>query len=157
MSKGSIYRRYYCALALTLLVAIALPAAARAQDNTDLTLTPGGKVVSGGDEYRKFCVSCHGPTGKGDGPVATQLKTPPGDLTLLSKNNNGKFPYKQVFDSISGKNLIKTHGTREMPIYSLVLATPPQHGGGGSVRRSQYQVDLEIKRITDYIKSIQQQ
>jgi mono/diheme cytochrome c family protein len=157
MSKRSIYRRHYCALALTLLVAVALSGSVRAQDNTDLTLTPGGKVVSGGEEYRKFCVQCHGPAGKGDGPVASQLKTPPGDLTLLSKNNNGKFPYKQVFDSISGRNLIKSHGTREMPIYSLVFANPPQHGGGGSVRRSQYQVDLEIKRITDYIKSIQQQ
>jgi mono/diheme cytochrome c family protein len=157
MSKGSIYRRHYCALVLTLLVAALLPATVRAQDNTSPTLTPGGKVVSGGDEYRKFCAQCHGPEGKGDGPVASQLKTPPGDLTLLSKNNNGKFPYKHVFDSISGRNLIKTHGTREMPIYALVFANPPQHGGGGSVRKSQYQVDLEIKRITDYIKSIQQQ
>ena len=157
MSKRSIYRRHYCALVLTFFVAAGPPATVRAQDNTDLTLTPGGKVVSGGEEYRKFCAQCHGPAGKGDGPVASELKTPPRDLTLLSKNNNGTFPYKSVFDSISGKNLIKSHGTREMPIYDLALAIPPQHGGGGSVRRSQYQVDLEIKRITDYIKSIQQQ
>ena len=65
MSKSSIYRRHYCALALTLLVAVVLPAAVRAQDNTDLTLTPGGKVVSGGEEYRKFCVQCHGACGEG--------------------------------------------------------------------------------------------
>jgi mono/diheme cytochrome c family protein len=157
MSKGSIYRWRYSPLVLALFLAAGLPAVSHAQDNTDLTLTPGGKVVSGGDEYRKFCAQCHGTNGKGDGPVASELKTPPGDLTLLSKNNNGIFPYKKVFESISGKNVIKSHGTREMPIYSLALAMPPQHGGGGSVRKSQYQIDLEIKRITDYIKSIQQQ
>jgi mono/diheme cytochrome c family protein len=157
MSKRSIYLKLYCGLVLILFVVAGRPASAGAQNDTDLTLTPGGKVVSGGEEYRKFCAQCHGPTGKGDGPVASELKTPPGDLTVLSKKNNGTFPYKQVFDTISGKNVIKSHGTREMPIYSLALAMPPQHGGGGSVRKSQYQVDLEIKRITDYIKSIQQQ
>ena len=157
MSKHSIYLRFYCGLLLMLFVVAGPPATARAQNDADLTLSPGGKVVSGANEYRKYCAQCHGVSGKGDGPVASELKTPPPDLTLLSKNNNGTFPYKSVFDSISGKNLIKSHGTREMPLYDLALAMPPQHGGGGSVRKSPYQVNLEIKRITDYIKSIQQQ
>jgi mono/diheme cytochrome c family protein len=155
MSKRSIYLRLYGGLVLGLFVAAGLPATTHAQNNTDLTVTPRGKVVSGGDEYRKFCAQCHGLSGKGDGPVATELKTPPGDLTLLSKKNNGTFPYQQVYDSISGKSVTKSHGTREMPIYSLELALP-RHPGG-TVRRSEYQVDQEIKRITDYIKSIQQQ
>jgi mono/diheme cytochrome c family protein len=156
MSKRSIDLRFYCGLVLILFVAAGLPATARAQNETDLTLTPSGKVVSGAEEYRKFCAQCHGLTGKGDGPVASELKTPPADLTLLSKKNNGTFPYQQVYDTISGKNVIKSHGTREMPMWSLELAMP-RHGGGGTIRKSQYQVDLEIKRITGYIKSIQQQ
>ena len=150
------YLRLCCGLVLMLFMAAGLPATAHAQNEPDLTLTPGGKVVSGAGEYRKFCAQCHGLSGKGDGPMASELKTPPGDLTVLSKKNNGTFPYKQVFETISGKNVIKSHGTREMPIYSLALSMPPQHGGGGSARKSSYQVDLEIKRITDYIKSIQQ-
>ena len=156
MSKRSIYLRLHCGLLLILFVAAGLPGTARAQDNTDLTLTPGGRVVSGGDEYRKFCAQCHGLTGKGDGPVASELKKSPADLTLLAKKNNGTFPYQHVFDTISGKDVIKSHGTRDMPMWSLELAMP-RHGGGGTIRRSQYQVDQEIKRITDYIKSIQQQ
>jgi mono/diheme cytochrome c family protein len=155
MSKRSIYLRLYCGLVLILFVAAGRPVTTGAQNDTDLTVTPSGKVVSGGDEYRKFCAQCHGLSGKGDGPVASELKTPPGDLTQLSKKNNGTFPYQQVYDTISGKNVIKSHGTREMPAYSLELALP-RHPGG-TVRRSEYQVDLEIKRITDYIKSIQQQ
>ncbi len=30
--------------------------------------------------YEKRCVSCHGASGKGDGPVAQKLKSPPADL-----------------------------------------------------------------------------
>jgi mono/diheme cytochrome c family protein len=156
MSKRSIYLKLYCGLVLILFVAAGRPATTSAQNDTDLTLTPGGKVVSGGDEYRKFCAQCHGLTGKGDGPVASELKKSPADLTLLAKKNNGTFPYQHVFDTISGKDVIKSHGTRDMPMWSLELAMP-RHGGGGTIRRSQYQVDQEIKRITDYIKSIQQQ
>ncbi len=89
--------------------------------------------------------------------MAAQLNTPPGDLTLLSKKNGGTYPYKMVFDTISGKNVIKSHGTRDMPVWSLELSMPRHEGSGGPIRRSQYQVNLEIKRITDYIKSIQQQ
>ncbi len=154
--SSSIYIRLYCGLVLIVFVSVGLPASARAQNDTNLTLTPSGKVVSGGEEYRKFCAQCHGLTGRGDGPVASELKTPPGDLTLLSKKNNGTFPYQHVFDTISGKNEIKAHGSRDMPMWSLELAMP-RHGGGGTIRKSQYQVDLELKRITDYIKSIQQQ
>jgi mono/diheme cytochrome c family protein len=124
---------------------------------TGATVTPSGKVTSGSREYRRLCAQCHGYTAKGDGPVASELKTPPPDLTVLSKNNGGKFPYQHVYDSISGKEVAKAHGTREMPIYYLTLARPQNpFGTGASIQRSQYQVDLEIKRITEYIKSIQQ-
>lgn len=31
--------------------------------------------------YARYCRSCHGPTGKGDGPYAASLTPPPADLT----------------------------------------------------------------------------
>jgi mono/diheme cytochrome c family protein len=43
--------------------------------------------------FYEYCASCHGPMGRGDGPVAGELKTRPTDLTQLAKNNNGQFPY----------------------------------------------------------------
>ena len=33
--------------------------------------------VSGAQMFKEYCAVCHGPSGKGDGPVATALKVPP--------------------------------------------------------------------------------
>ena len=33
------------------------------------------------DNFTTFCVKCHGPSGKGDGPSAATLKTKPRDFT----------------------------------------------------------------------------
>ena len=44
-------------------------------------------VHSGKEMYLKYCASCHGLTGKGDGPVSRDLKVKVPDLTLLKRNN----------------------------------------------------------------------
>src|SRR5713101_3052138 len=49
-----------------------------------------------------YCAVCHGTDGKGGGPAATALKVPPTDLTLLSKNNGGKYPALKVTGAIHG-------------------------------------------------------
>jgi len=99
---------------LVMLLCTLFPRITQAQD---VTLTPSGKVLSGADEYRRYCAQCHGMSGKGDGPVAGELKVPPQDLTLLSKDNGGQFPFQRVYDSISGKNQLKAHGTLELPSF----------------------------------------
>lgn len=71
----------------------------------------------GRDLYYDFCVSCHGWTGKGDGPAGGALKTPPADLTRLSANNGGEFPHSQVKKYIEGEQTIQAHGSRKMPIW----------------------------------------
>ena len=38
-------------------------------------------VTRGGDVYRVYCISCHGPSGAGDGPVAKRGFPPPPPLT----------------------------------------------------------------------------
>jgi mono/diheme cytochrome c family protein len=35
--------------------------------------------------YEKSCVTCHGPSGKGDGPAGKLLKPPPADLAAATK------------------------------------------------------------------------
>jgi mono/diheme cytochrome c family protein len=40
-------------------------------------------------EYVNHCAVCHGVSGKGDGPLATQLKAHVADLTQIQKNNGG--------------------------------------------------------------------
>jgi hypothetical protein len=55
-------------------------------------------------QYQSSCAACHGIDVKGDGPVSTELKTPPADLTVLAKNNNGTFPYDMVYQVIDGRS-----------------------------------------------------
>jgi mono/diheme cytochrome c family protein len=48
-------------------------------------------------EYLNSCAACHGPNGKGDGPMADVLMKRPADLTVLQERNDGEFPYHRVF------------------------------------------------------------
>src|SRR5262245_21304108 len=59
--------------------------------------------LTGSDSYDLYCVSCHGATGLGDGPIATALKKAPADLTTLSRRNGGVFPRAAVTDALAGQ------------------------------------------------------
>jgi hypothetical protein len=74
-------------------------------------------VDVGKGEYDSACAVCHGLDGKGDGYMATQLTVRVPDLTLLAKHNKGIFPFDRVYQVIDGRQEVKAHGTREMPIW----------------------------------------
>jgi mono/diheme cytochrome c family protein len=74
-------------------------------------MIPPGKVTTGALEYRRHCASCHGPNGKGDGPVVAALKKKPADLTQITKGHAGKFPEDWVQNYIDGTDMIPAHGT----------------------------------------------
>jgi mono/diheme cytochrome c family protein len=100
----------------------------------------------GKTEYQSSCAACHGIDAKGNGPVSKELKTPPTDLTVLSKNNNGVFPYDMVYQVIDGRNsTIKSHGTREMPIWGFRFG-PPQA----------FRFKNRILAVIEYLKRIQE-
>jgi len=96
-------------------------------------------------EFTTYCATCHGLDGKGGGPVAEVLKTPPSNLTSLAKENNGVFPYERVFAMIEGREVAVVHG-REMPLwgerYSSEVKKPI--------------VRARILELVTYIKDIQQ-
>ena len=71
----------------------------------------------GRNEFLRSCASCHGVSGKGDGPVAKSLSPPPSDLTRLSEANNGVFPVSRVHEVIDGRIESLIHGTRDMPVW----------------------------------------
>ena len=79
-------------------------------------------------EYQLSCASCHGLDGKGTGPVADALKPRPADLTIMAKKNNGVFPFGRIYDVIDGRQEVKSHGPREMPVWGHRLAPPPAPG-----------------------------
>lgn len=77
----------------------------------------GKKPDIGQREYQEHCVVCHGVAGKGDGPLTTVLKVPTPDVTTLSRNNGGVFPFARVYEAIDGRQQIAAHGTRDMLVW----------------------------------------
>ena len=107
-------------------------------------------VNSGEQMYGTYCAVCHGRDGRGMGPAALALKVPPPDLTILSKNNGGKFPADHVMAVLRFGVTAPAHGTSEMPIWGDLLPTlHPGEAKGGM------QVQQRIKNITAYLKEIQ--
>jgi mono/diheme cytochrome c family protein len=77
---------------------------------------------AGRAEYEAHCLACHGPTGRGDGPESRNLKLPVPDLALVARRNGGEFPLERVRRSIDGRDAIKGHAGRTMPIWGLRFA-----------------------------------
>jgi hypothetical protein len=76
-------------------------------------------------EYLSSCSACHGTDGKGQGPLAAELKIKPADLTTLANRNSGVFPLNAVYETIDGRKPIGSHGTREMPIWGRRYTPSP--------------------------------
>ncbi len=75
-------------------------------------------------DYINYCAACHGADGTGNGPMATELKGKPTDLTVLSRNSDGNFPYLRVYKTIDGtwnEGNLRAHGSDEMPIWGDVF------------------------------------
>ena len=96
--------------------------------------------------FKAYCASCHGITGKGDGPAAKALKTAPADLTKISERNDGKFPDAKVRRYIEGLDEVAAHGSRDMPVWGDVL-----RGIG-----DRDQTTLRIHALTAHVQSIQE-
>ena len=99
----------------------------------------------GRDLYYDFCVSCHGWTGKGDGPAGEALKTPPADLTQLSTRNGGEFPRTKIKRYIEGELPITAHGSRKMPIWGKVFR---KESTGAETR-------MQFFALAEFLESIQ--
>ena len=69
-------------------------------------------------EFRNSCAHCHGVDGKGAGFLIRLFKgVDPGDLTQLTKSNEGEFPLDRIFQTIDGRDEVAAHGEREMPVW----------------------------------------
>lgn len=68
-------------------------------------------------EYEANCATCHGVTGKADGPTASFVTRKVPDLTVLAKNNGGILPVAAMYDVIIGETDVPAHGSRDMPVW----------------------------------------
>lgn len=78
---------------------------------------PSAVVEDGHHAYLNLCGSCHGKSGKGDGPMAPELTNKPIDLTQIARQNKGKFPFWHVYQTVDGRNIPRAHGGPEMPVW----------------------------------------
>ena len=103
----------------------------------------------GHDLFAFYCAPCHGPGGKGDGPVSPALRTPAADLTTIARRNGGTFPAARVESHVTGTGttLIVSHGTREMPVWGPIFrALDPNSDTMNTVR---------IANLIRYLESLQ--
>jgi len=102
--------------------------------------------ASGQEMYTNYCAVCHGKDGKGAGPAAEALKVPPTNLTLLSKNNGGKYPDMKVASSIRGDANLPAHGSKDMPVWGK-LFWGMSHGHEGEVQQRVANLNQSVESL----------
>lgn len=104
-------------------------------------------VASGKITFAKYCGSCHGEDGKGNGPTAKVLTPPPTDLTTLSKTHEGKYPASYISALLKfGRNLA-AHGSPDMPVWGSQFKAIDPTGDPTGQRH--------IDDVVAYLQSIQ--
>ena len=127
-----------------LLAGLLFSGAAFAQE-TDL-----GKEI-----YMDRCAVCHGETGMGDGLVGALFERTPKDLTMLAKNNNGAFPFSEVYQSIDGRREIAGHGWRQMPVWGEYFMEDAIDDRTVSPKDARHVTQGRILSVVYYLQSIQ--
>lgn len=109
------------------------------------------RAEEGATLYATYCASCHGVSGRGDGPVAMSLVTAPLDLTRIAQRSDGLFEGAKVLSAIDGRYEVAAHGSREMPVWGTVFREAhaddpfPIHRGMDDARA-----------LVDYLRTIQE-
>ncbi len=99
--------------------------------------------------FTTHCASCHGSSGRGDGPVAEFLKIPPADLTQIAKQSRGAFPVAQMIRIIDGRQIVRAHGDSKMPVWGDAFSESLTHADEPVVRQ-------KIEALVKYLQSIQE-
>lgn len=128
-----------CVLSGTLLA----PASSRAADYAQ---------YSGAQLYARFCASCHGKTGVGDGTVAPSLGVLVPDLTEISRRHRGAFPEEQIMRIIDGRQPIGPHGSRTMPVWGYEFQSQGEWTAEGAQQTNEI-----VRRLAQFIRSLQKE
>jgi mono/diheme cytochrome c family protein len=102
--------------------------------------------LQGVDLYRAHCASCHGVDGRGNGPVAPALNTPPPDLTRIAERNGGIFPLERIKKIIAGDQMVSAHGSHEMPVWGPIFHQVEEDRDYGNVR---------LQNLAEYLRTLQ--
>ncbi len=120
------------------------PAQAPTVKHVPITNAPSN---SGQEMFHSYCAVCHGTDGKGNGPAASAMKTPPTDLTVLAKKNGGKYPADHVAAVIRGQAATPSHGSQDMPVWGPLFSSISQG--------HEAQVQQRVTNLVKYIETLQ--
>lgn len=141
----------FISLAVILIIISAFAAAqqAPAQGSTTIKHVPITNTPSnsGKEMFNSYCAVCHGKDGKGTGPAAPAMKTPPTDLAALAKQNGGKYPASHVAAVIKGQAMTPAHGSQDMPVWGPLFSSISQG--------HESQVQQRITNLVTYIEGLQ--
>ena len=110
------------------------------------------RLTHGEDLFNELCAVCHGVSGKGDGPAASELTKTVPDLTLLAANNGGEFPFERLEDFITGEERVYAHGTIDMPVWGRAFQEVRQDW---SDVKAIHFAKHKIYDIVEYIETLQ--
>lgn len=114
-------------------------------ESLQLLSTP---ATDGKELFRAHCATCHGVTGRGDGPLGDRLRRVPPDLTKFTARNGGVFPSERLYQIIDGRG-VPSHVDREMPIWGEVFKA----AAGPSTPAA---VKARIDAIVRFLEAIQE-
>ena len=145
--RRSIYS-FKSAIALAVLLIGVVSSPSIAQDEG------GDGVGSAERDFRLYCSTCHGESGRGDGPKTFGLSGPAPDLTGLSLRNGGVFPRERLQAIIDGREILKNHGEREMPVWGLWFKMEAEEDLGGA-EGDEGTVQRRIMALIDFLQTLQ--
>jgi mono/diheme cytochrome c family protein len=107
-----------------------------------------GPAANGADLFRTYCAACHGREAKGDGPVASSLRKPPPDLTLIAQRNGGTFAPDLVYRIVDGRSPVAGHGGGDMPVWGDAFSRSREG-------TSEEAVKMRVDALVSFLRSIQ--
>jgi mono/diheme cytochrome c family protein len=105
-------------------------------------------------DFRLYCSNCHGESGRGDGPKTFGLSGPAPNLTGLSERNGGVFPRERLRAIIDGREVLKNHGDREMPVWGVWFKMEAEEDLGGA-EGDEGTVERRITALIDFLETLQ--
>ena len=111
----------------------------------------GFSDYSGRELFMRFCASCHGAGGQGDGPVADAVAAQVPDLTRLAEREGGQINERQLREIIDGRSVVVAHGTRFMPVWGYEFWV--EEGADSEAER---EVRVIVDRLIGFLRTIQQ-
>jgi Cytochrome c len=110
-------------------------------------------AVQGRDLFVRYCASCHGVSGTGDGPAAAALQPPPANLTRLRERYGEQHPLRNIIAAIDGRRPVRAHGESVMPVWGQVFEREMEERKIGWPQATTVQRE---RLIAEYVLTLQQ-